>query len=90
MRYKIKEQQLPNLDEAKIRAASAPAMSLRLQPELINEERKTRLPQINESAISTPAYAIETYLNEVMPERKESLLLKTKELTQELDTGRDD
>jgi hypothetical protein len=41
---------------------------------------RARLPQLTESAVLNPLTAIDTYLTEVAPERKDRLLSKAKEI----------
>jgi exonuclease SbcD len=84
IRYKVHQEQLAAIDPSKIRQLCQQAMTTRLQPEVIPAQGRARLPQLNESAVSSPIVAIETYLEEVAPERKEALVNLTKDLMKDL------
>ena len=85
IRYKIKQEQLANLDERAIRQAMAPALTARLlPPEIEMSENRTRMPQLNESIATSPMIALETYLNETAPDRKTALLARAQTIMDEL------
>lgn len=85
IRYKIKQEQLAAFDEKAIKQAAAGALTVRLlPPEIEMSENRTRMPQLNESIAATPMLALETYLSEVAPERKEVLLARAKTIMDEL------
>ncbi len=90
IRYKIREEQLSELDEAKVRAACASALSTRLQPTVVQAQNRARLPQLTEAAVVSPLSALDTYLSEVAPERKERLLEKASELIEQLNQAESD
>jgi len=85
IRYKIKQEQLADFDERAIRQASSSALSVRLlPPEVEMIQNRTRIPQLNESIAANPMTALETYLSEVAPERKEALVARAKTIMDEL------
>lgn len=90
VRYKIEHDQLPDLDEDKVRAVAASALSVRFQPEVIPPPHRARLPQLNETSVASPLVALETYLAEVAPDRKETLMRRAGELVDELRLGEPD
>lgn len=85
IRYKIKQEQLANFDDKAIKQAANGALTMRLlPPEIEMSQNRTRMPQLNESIAATPMVALETYLSEVAPERKEPLLARAKTIMEEL------
>lgn len=84
VRYKIGQDQAAVIDEGKIRELAGQCLSLRLLPEVTNIESRSRLPQLTESAVSTPLNALATYLDEIAPQRKDILLERAKQLVEEL------
>lgn len=85
IRYKIKQEQLELLDEKAIRQAASTALHTRLlPPEVEMSQNRTRMPHLNENIAATPMVALETYLNEVAPERKEVLLTRAQGIMEEL------
>jgi hypothetical protein len=85
IRYKIKQEQLAELDEKAIRQAASSALTVRLlPPEIEMSQNRTRMPQLNESIAATPMAALETYLTEVAPERKEALMARAQTIMEEL------
>jgi exonuclease SbcD len=83
LRYKIKQEQLDLIDEDVLRRHGADALSIKLQPEIIASHSRARLPQLTESTIASPMVALETYLEEVAPERKERLLERARSLMEQ-------
>jgi exonuclease SbcD len=84
IRYKLKEEQLAELDENRLRNAAASALSVRLQPSVVQPQNRARLPQLTEAAVLSPLNALDTYLSEVAPERKDQLLKRASELINRL------
>jgi len=84
VRYRATQEQMSLLNESKIRAACQSALTVRLQPEIIPNTNRIRLPQLNESTIASPMVALETYLNEVAPERKETLIARARDIMNEM------
>lgn len=80
VRYKVDQEHLSAVDEDRLRTAASQALSLKLQAEIVSASRRARIPQLTESAVLSPVTAIETYLDEVAPERKERLMKRAKEL----------
>jgi exonuclease SbcD len=84
LRYKIDQSQLPDLREDLLRKASAAALSSRFIPEIVVSHSRARLPQLNESVVSSPMVALDTYLAEIAPEKKERLMSKAREIMNEI------
>lgn len=80
VRYKIKQEQTAKLNMPELEESLKEAMSARLIPEIIFGQRLGRLPELNESAVSTPLSALETYLDQVAPERKDKLIERARQL----------
>jgi len=85
VRYKVNQDQLSSIDETAMRASAAQALSVRIQPEVVPAGKRARLPQLNEGAVATPLAALETYLDEVAPERKDRLLERARQLISRLE-----
>ncbi len=88
--YKMRQDQIPELDEQRVRASASAAMSVRLQPEVVAPDRPRRLPQINESAGTAPLAALEAYFTEIAPDRKERLLRHVSDLMSQLRSPADE
>lgn len=84
LRYKIDQTQLPDLREDMLRKAASSALSARFLPEIIVSHSRARLPQLNESVVSSPMVALNTYLEEFAPDRKERLMNKAREIMNEV------
>lgn len=80
VRYKIKQEQTAKLNVQELEACLKQAMSARLIPEIVFGKRLGRLPELNETSVATPLSALESYLDQVAPERKEKLLERAKQL----------
>lgn len=80
VRYKINQDQMMMLDEERLRAIGKEALSFKLSPEILPSHQRARLPQLTESAVLSPLSAVETYLTEVAPDKKDRLLGKAKEI----------
>ena len=80
VRYKINQDQMVMLDEERLRAIGKEALSFKLSPEILPSHQRARLPQLTESAVLSPLSAVETYLTEVAPDKKDRLLGKAKEI----------
>jgi exonuclease SbcD len=78
IRYKIKQEKISQIDEDKVRASAANALSIRLLPDIIQTKRQSRMPQLTESV--SPMTALAAYLTELAPERKDVLIARAKEL----------
>jgi exonuclease SbcD len=81
LRYKLNQEQLNLIDEDLLRQQAAHALSIRFQPEIVPSQKRARLPQLTESSVASPMVALETYLDEVAPDRKERLLERARSLT---------
>ncbi len=84
IRYVLTEMQMPLIEEDKIHQLAKDALTVKLQPEIVQSQRRARLPQLTESSVTSPMVALETYLNEVAPERKDCLLERARDLMEDL------
>ncbi len=84
LKYTISEQQLTMIEEDKLRELAADALSVKFQPEIKPGQSRARLPQLTESSAASPMTALSTYLDQVAPERKESLMVRARELMADL------
>lgn len=80
VRYRLREEQTALFDQSAVVAAAEPASMVHLKPEVIVPQRESRIPSLTESTAVTPLAALETYLDNVAPERKERLLSRATEL----------
>ena len=84
IRYIASEQQMQLINEDALRNICASALSVRMQPEIVQIQSRARMPQMTETAAASPMIALETYLNDVAPDRKERLLGQARELAAQL------
>jgi len=84
VRYKINQENLTDIDEETLRRATKQALSVRFQPEVVPAQGRARLPELTETAVASPLTALEKYLTEVAPERKERLIERARELVSDL------
>lgn len=84
VRYKILQEYMGRVNEDRIREAAQSALSVKISAELVADRARQRIPQLTEATAQTPLSAIETYLEEVAPDKKERLLARTKELMEKL------
>jgi len=84
IRYKLKQEQLAAIDYSRVRKLCERVLTVRLQPEVLPSFARARLPQLNEDAIASPLVALETYLAEFVPDRKDSLIKLAKEIVNEV------
>ncbi|MDX2107801.1 MAG: exonuclease SbcCD subunit D [Candidatus Melainabacteria bacterium] len=87
IRYRIKQDKVGEVNERKILQLAQDALSVRLQPELIPDKSKARLPQLTEQSATSPLAALELYLSETCCDDKERLLSRAKEIMNELDSS---
>jgi hypothetical protein len=87
IRYKIRQEQLASVDEHALRAAAEQALIVHFKPDVIVPQRDARMPDITETAVAAPLKALDTYLSQVAPDRKEELLKRARELCARLDAG---
>lgn len=80
VRYKINQDQINLIDEERLRNIADDALSLKLNAEIVPSASRARLPQLTEAAVLSPLAAIDTYLSEVAPEKKERLMLRAKDI----------
>jgi len=62
--YRLQAEQLPKINEAQIRSALATAHSYTLQPELVNEQPRQRVTQVDLSQVLDPMTVLEQYVRE--------------------------
>ncbi|MBK9774056.1 MAG: hypothetical protein IPP57_25105 [Candidatus Obscuribacter sp.] len=67
-----------------MRAAANQALSFKMQAEIVSDYGRSRIPHLTETSAASPLSAIETYLDEVAPDKKERLLSRTRELMDKL------
>ncbi len=84
VRYRVEQERLLDVDENAIYAAAADCMSVKVQPQLVHDHLRGRLPALTETSVAAPLNALSTYLDEVAPERKERLLDRAKAVMDEL------
>jgi exonuclease SbcD len=84
VRYKVLQDQMLDVDESQIYRAARDCMSVRVQPEIVNEHTRGRLPELTETSVASPLRALETYLDEVAPERKEKLIERARDVMTQL------
>lgn len=87
VRYKIKEDQVHKIDEEPLRKAASIALTYRIQPDIVPSHNRSRLPQLTESLATSPLVALESYLAEIAPERKEQLLKKARTLINDVQSN---
>jgi len=80
IKYKVNQDQLEAIDEDVLREEASQALSIRFQPEIVPSKSRARLPELTESSVATPMQALDTYLSEVAPERKERLLDRARQI----------
>ena len=85
VRYRISQEKLVEISEKDVRRAAADCLSVRMTPEIVQPVSRGRLPQLTEEAVVTPIKALETYLDEVAPERKERLIERAKQVMASLE-----
>lgn len=89
IRYKILSEQLPEIDETALRAESASALTVKFKPEVIANDRPTRMPDLHEQAALSPLTALDQYLERTAPERKEDLMTRARLLAERLQEAGD-
>lgn len=84
VRYKIDSERIQEVQEHEINAAARDCLSVRVQPEIVPEKMRGRLPELTESSVTSPIKALETYLDEVAPEKKERLVERARDVMSHL------
>lgn len=80
IKYRIQQNRLAEVDEERIRTALFQPLSLRFKPEIVYSERPRRMPEISEKAVLQPLEALDKYLSDVCPERKDTLMRRAETL----------
>lgn len=86
VRYRIEQEDVQSIDEDAIRAVAADCLSIRFQPDVVVNEARARIPDITETSATSPLSALDRYLTEVAPDRKERLMSRARELAEKLQT----
>jgi exonuclease SbcD len=84
LRYRCNPEQVSEIDESLLHAKAGQALTFKIYPEIVCLQNRGRMPQLTESSVSSPLSALETYLEEVAPERKDKLVEKAKAVMVEL------
>lgn len=84
LRYKVLADQMTLIDETRLRQTAAAALSIRFKPEVVMNERPTRMPDLSEAAAKSPLAALDQYLQKTAPERREELLTRARLLAEKL------
>lgn len=83
VRYKISQARMAELSEDDLRNQLSNALSLRLKPQFVENERPRRHPEITEKSVLQPLVALDKFLSEKYPEYKEPLLARAEKLMAE-------
>jgi DNA repair protein SbcD/Mre11 len=86
VRYKIHQDQAHAVDEDAVRNIARECLSVRFQPDIVVNETRARIPQLTENAVASPLSALDLYLTEVAPDRRERLMERARELTTRIES----
>ncbi|MBN8661446.1 MAG: exonuclease SbcCD subunit D [Candidatus Obscuribacter phosphatis] len=78
LKCKIGAEDLKQINEDRLKESVSEALSFKLQLEVVPEHARSRIPQLTEASVLSPIKALDTYLSEVAPDRKERLLERTR------------
>jgi exonuclease SbcD len=84
VRYRLREEQTALFDQAAVASAAEAASMVHFKPDIVVPQRESRIPSLTESTAVTPLAALETYLDNIAPERKERLMSRATELISRL------
>lgn len=84
---KIRQEDLPLLDEELVRASGSQALVLRIRPEVDKPARPVRMPGLDERSVAAPLAALDRFLSEKHPERKEHLMELARQLFKQVQAG---
>jgi exonuclease SbcD len=87
VRYRLREEQTALFNQIAVATAAESASMVHFKPEIIVPQRESRIPSLTESTALTPLAALETYLDNIAPERKERLMNRASELVHRLTDG---
>lgn len=83
-RYKIDQERSQLINEKKLLAAASDCLTVRLQPEIVVDRTRGRVPELTETSVSSPISALSMYLDEVddhmSSQRKERLVARAKDV----------
>jgi len=80
VRYTINQENMMDVREHELFAAAKDCLSVRVQPDIVPEKMRGRLPELTESSVTSPTKALEMYLDEVAPERKSRLMQRAQDV----------
>lgn len=80
--YKLRSDQLDQIDNSTIHQALADAHSYRIQPELVSQLAQPRLPELSQNQSLDPLSALSTYLNqrEDLKDLREDMMAAAKQM----------
>lgn len=84
LKCKISAEDLKQINEDRLKESASDALSFKLQLEVVPEHARSRIPQLTEASVLSPIKALDTYLSEVAPDRKERLLERTRSMMNKL------
>lgn len=83
-RYKVEQERSQLINEKKLLQAASDCLTVRLQPEIVVDRQRGRVPELTETSVSSPISALSMYLDEVddhmSSERKERLVARAKDV----------
>jgi exonuclease SbcD len=80
--YKVRSDQLDQIDNASLHKALSAAHSYRIQPELVSQLARPRMPELSQNQSLDPLAALSTYLNqrEDLKDLREDMMAAAKQL----------
>jgi exonuclease SbcD len=87
VRYRINQDQSDAIDEDAVRAVAADCLSVRFQADMVVVDARARMPELTENSVASPLSALEHYLSEVAPDRKERLMQRAREIAEKMQTS---
>lgn len=80
VRYRVNQENMTEVSEHEIFAAAKDCLSVKVQPDIVPEKLRGRLPELTETSVTSPIRALETYLDEIAPDRKARLVERAQEM----------
>lgn len=80
VRYQIEQDCIHEVDERLVLSESKDCLSVRCIAEVIPSKSRGRLPSLTENSVVSPIDALDTYLEEVNPEKKDRLIERAKDV----------
>ena len=84
VRYRIKEENIGEINHEKVKALLEDSFALTIQPEIIRKERTYRISELDMNLVNSPLLVLEKYLFDYPEEEKKILLEKAKGLINSL------